>query len=227
MDHTLVPYDQELARLKDNLLKMSGLVEELISKSVEALKNRDGKLAEEVVQRDKEIDQLELEIDDQCISLIALYQPKAGDLRFITTAMKITNDLERMGDLAEDIAERTLELADQEPVKPLVDIPKMADLTKEILKMSLDAFVKGDVTKAEGVWEKEREIDKLKDQVYDELVSIMVRNAHLIPRAIPLLLVSRHLERIADHATNIAEDVVFMVEAKVVKHSGGESERSG
>jgi len=227
MDHTLVPYDQELARLKDNLLKMSGLVEELISKSVEALKNRDGKLAEEVIQRDKEIDQLELEIDDQCISLIALYQPKAGDLRFITTAMKITNDLERMGDLAEDIAERTLELADQEPVKPLVDIPKMADLTKEILKMSLDAFVKGDVTKAEGVWEKEREIDKLKDQVYDELVSIMVRNAHLIPRAIPLLLVSRHLERIADHATNIAEDVVFMVEAKVVKHSGGENERSG
>jgi phosphate transport system protein len=227
MDHTLVPYDQELARLKDNLLKMSGLVEELISKSVEALKNKDGKLAEEVVQRDKEIDQLELEIDDQCISLIALYQPKAGDLRFITTAMKITNDLERMGDLAEDIAERTLELADQEPVKPLVDIPKMADLTKEILKMSLDAFVKGDVTKAEGVWEKEREIDKLKDQVYDELVSIMVRNAHLIPRAIPLLLVSRHLERIADHATNIAEDVVFMVEAKVVKHSGGENERSG
>ncbi|KAF0133771.1 MAG: phosphate transport system protein [Candidatus Saganbacteria bacterium] len=222
MEHQYTAYDQELASLKDSILKMGGLVEELIFKSIESLKNRDRNLAKEVIKQDVAVDRLELEIDEQCINLIALRQPKAGDLRFITTGMRIATDLERIGDLAEDIAERSLELADQGPLKPLIDIPKMAELAQAVLRAVLDAFVNGDTAKLKGVWDKEREIDGLRDQVHDELISIMVKDSLSVPRAIPLLLISRHLERIADHATNIAEDVVFMVEAKVVKHGGGE-----
>jgi len=224
MEHQYTAYDKELASLKDGVLKMGGLVEELIFKSVESLKTRDRKMAKEVIKQDVAVDRLELEIDEQCINLIALRQPKAGDLRFITTGMRIATDLERIGDLAEDIAERSIELADQGPLKPLIDIPKMAELAQDILRTVLDAFVNGDTTKAKGIWDNEREIDRLRDQVHDELIGIMVKDAASVPRAIPLLLISRHLERIADHATNIAEDVIFMVEAKVVKHSGGEKE---
>jgi phosphate transport system protein len=221
MEHQYTEYDKELAGLKDNVLKMGGLVEELIYKSVESLKTRDRNLAKDVIKHDIAVDRLELEIDEQCINLVALRQPKAGDLRFITTGMRIATDLERIGDLAEDIAERALELADQGPLKPLIDIPKMAELAQDILSTVLDAFVSGDAAKARGIWDKERQIDKLRDLVHDELIEIMTKDSTAVPRAIPLLLISRHLERIADHATNIAEDVVFMVEAKVVKHSGG------
>ncbi|NQU17691.1 MAG: phosphate signaling complex protein PhoU [Candidatus Saganbacteria bacterium] len=220
MDHTTTAFNQELGDLKDSILKMGVMVQELIFKSVESLKARNRNLARNIIKQDVEVDKLELEIDEKCINLIAIRQPKAGDLRFITTAMRIATDLERIGDLAEDIAERTIELADYPLLKPLIDIPKMAKLVQDSVSLVLDAFVNRDPEKAKAIWGKEEEVDKLRDLVHDELIEIMSKDAKTVSRAIPLLLVSRHLERICDHATNIAEDVVYMVEAKVVKHGG-------
>jgi phosphate transport system protein len=214
-------FDKEMAELKDMILKMGVMVQGLIHKSVEALKNQNTALAEEVIQEDEKVDHLELEIDEKCIELIALRQPEASDLRFLMTGSRIANDLERIGDLAEDIANRTIALADQPLLKPLIDIPKMARLAQDSVAIVLDAFVKRDTKKARTVWDKEKEVDHLRDLVHDELVEIMSKDANTVSRAIPLLLVSRHLERICDHATNIAEDVVYMVEARVVKHRGG------
>ncbi|MBI5400473.1 phosphate signaling complex protein PhoU [Candidatus Saganbacteria bacterium] len=220
MEHQSSAFEVKLNDLKENLLKMGGLVEAAIFQSVESLKNRDKNLAKTVIKGDVNIDRIELEINEKCINLIALQQPKANDLRFVTTAMHIATDLERIGDLAEDIAGRTIELAEQPLLKPLIDIPKMAKLSQEALKMALEAFVNSDTSRIKGIWDKEREIDRLRDLVHDELVALMIKDSNSVTRAIPLLLVSRHLERISDHATNIAEDVVYMVEAKVVKHSG-------
>ncbi len=217
-------FDQELADLKATILKMGILVQELIFKSVEALKTRDRNLAKSVIKMDMEVDRLELVVDEKCINLIALRQPKASDLRFITTGIRIATDLERVGDLAEDIAERAIELSEQPLLKPLIDIPRMAILAEQAVAYSLDAFVGRDVKKAKAIWQIEKEVDHLRDLVHDELLSIMSKDPTTISRAIPLLLVSRHLERISDHATNIAEDVVYMVEAKVVKHGGGKEE---
>ncbi|OGC03532.1 phosphate transport system regulatory protein PhoU [candidate division WOR-1 bacterium RIFOXYA12_FULL_43_27] len=213
-------FDEELKDLKDTILRMGILVSGLIRKSVESLKNRDNELAKEVIKQDVEIDRLELEVDEKCINLIALRQPKASDLRFITTAMRIATDLERVGDLAEDIAERSIELADQKPLKPLIDIPRMAKLAEDALSLTIDSFVNRDSGRVEEVWKKEKEIDRLRDLVQDELIEIMERDSKTVTRALPLLLVARHLERIGDHATNIIEDVVFMTEGKVVKHQG-------
>lgn len=222
MEHQSSTFDQELSVLKDTILKMGVLVSELIKKSVESLSLRDRDLAKEVIKKDVEVDKLELEIDEKCVNIIALRQPKASDLRFITTGMKISTDLERIGDLAEDIAERAIELSDKPLLKPLIDIPKMAKLSQDALLIALDSFVKSNVDKAKQVWEIERQVDKLRDAVHDELLDLMVKNSASVDRAIPLLLVSRHLERISDHATNIIENVVYMVKAKVVKHSGVE-----
>lgn len=221
MDHQIL-FDQELTELKNTILKMGELVEELITRSVQALKERNKNLAKSVIKDDVEVDKMELEIDDRCIGLIAIRQPKAVDLRTIMTGMRISTDLERIGDLAEDIAERAIELAEQGLLKPLIDIPEMAALAQAAVKEVLEAFVGDDADKALAVWEKEKQVDKLRDAVHDELIEIMSRDARTVPKAIPLLLVSRHLERIADHATNIAEDVVYMVKGKVVKHGGGE-----
>ncbi|MBI5701577.1 phosphate signaling complex protein PhoU [Candidatus Saganbacteria bacterium] len=222
MDHQIT-LDQELNDLKETILKMGILVQELIHKSVDALKDRDRDLAKTVIKQDIQVDKLELEINEKSINLIAIRQPKAIDLRFITTAMRIATDLERIGDLSEDIAERAIELADQPLLKPLIDIPKMAKFVQDSVSLVLDAFVSKDAEKAKSVWIKEKEVDKLRDQVHDELIGIMSNDEKTVPRAIPLLLVSRHLERIVDHATNIAEDVVYLVEAKVVKHGGEKS----
>lgn len=222
MDHTTAAFDQDLAQLKENILKMGVLVQDLIYKSVEALKTRDRSLAKDIIKQDVLVDQLELDIDERCINLVALRQPKATDLRFITTAMRIATDLERIGDLAEDIAERAIEVSDQPLLKPLIDIPKMAKLSQDSIALVLDAFVQQDSDKAKGVWKKEKEVDALRDLVHDELVEMMSKDSNVVGRAIPLLLVARHLERICDHATNIAEDVVYMVEARVVKHAGGD-----
>jgi phosphate transport system protein len=219
MDHQIL-FDQELTELKTAILKMGTLVQSLIARSVEALAGRNKNLAKSVIKDDVEVDKMELEIDDRCISLIAIRQPKAVDLRTIMTGMRIGNDLERIGDLAEDIAERAIELAEQGLLKPLIDIPEMAKLAQAAVKDVLEAFVNNDAEKAVAVWEKEEQVDKLRDAVYDELIEIMSHDSRTVPKAIPLLLVSRHLERISDHATNIAEDVVYMVEGKVVKHGG-------
>jgi phosphate transport system protein len=212
--------DKEMDELKDMILKMGVMVQGLIHQSVEALKSQNTQIAQEVIKEDGKVDQLELEIDERCIELIALRQPEASDLRFLITGSRIANDLERIGDMAEDIAKRTLDLAGQPFPKPLIDIPKMAKLAQDAVAVVLDAFIKRDSARAKSVWEKEKEIDKLRDQVHNELVEIMSKDATLVSPSIPLLLISRHLERIVDHATNIAEDVVYMVEARVVKHSG-------
>ncbi|MCX5750426.1 MAG: phosphate signaling complex protein PhoU [Candidatus Saganbacteria bacterium] len=220
MIHQNSLFDTELGELKETVLKMGILVQSLIQKSVDSLKNQDPKLAQNVIDDDKKVDQLELDIDEKCINLIALREPKATDLRFITMAMRIGTDLERIGDLAEDIAERTIELGNQPLVKPLIDLPKMAQLAQEAIALALDAFVTLNVEKARLIWAKEKEMDQLRDKVQEELEEIMAKDASTVKRALPLLLTARHLERICDHATNIAEDIIYVVEARVVKHQG-------
>lgn len=219
MDHKRV-FDQEMDDLKDKIVKMGVMVIGLIHKAVDALQRMDAKAAGEVIEEDEKIDQLELDIDERCVELVALRQPEASDLRFVLTGMRIANDLERIGDLAEDVAERAIELSDKPLLKPLIDIPKMAKITQEAVDMALDAFVKKDANKAKQIWDKERQVDKLRDLIHEELSAIMTKDPTSVPRALPLLLISRHLERMSDHATNIGEDVVYMVEGKVVKHSG-------
>ncbi|OGX31341.1 MAG: phosphate transport system regulatory protein PhoU, partial [Omnitrophica WOR_2 bacterium RIFCSPHIGHO2_02_FULL_46_37] len=212
-------FDEELKQLRQDILMMASLVEEAIFKSVEALKQRNAGLAEAVIASDKKIDELENKIDEFCLDLIALRQPVAQDLRFITMAMQINSDLERIADLAVDIAQRALELIVQAVLKPLIDIPKLADLSQAMLKEAIDAFINKDVELAKKVVLSDKEADGLRDSVQKELIyDYLVKDGGTAPRAVPLILVARHLERICDHATNIAEDVVYMIQAKVVRH---------
>jgi phosphate transport system protein len=213
--------DREMENMKEMVLKMGLMVQELIILSVDALKEKNRAKAEEVISKDEKVDQLELQINENCIRLVALRQPEASDLRFIMAAMRIANDLERIGDLSEDIAERAIELMAEPLLKPLIDIPKMAKITEEAVAQVIDAFVKRNAENAKAVWDKEKEVDHLRDLIQAELTEIMKKDANTVMRALPLLLISRHLERICDHATNIGEEVVYMVEGKVVKHSGG------
>ena len=211
-------FQKELAKLNDLILRMGGMVEKAIFNSVEALRKSNAGLAQQVVDLDDKVDKLELEIDDLCLELLATQQPMASDLRFITTGMRVGSDLERIGDLAVDIAQRAIELADQPLLKPLVDIPKMAELAEKMVHKALDSFVKRDAAMARELWVDEEKADNYRDLVYEELVEIMNKDAGATPRALPLIIISRHLERIADHATNIAEDVVYMAEGTVIKH---------
>jgi phosphate transport system protein len=220
-------FQKELHQLNDLILKMGAMVEKAIFNSVEALKKNNPKMAQAVIAADDELDQLELVIDEKCLELLATQQPMAVDLRFITTGMRIGSDLERIGDLAVDIAQRSLELSSQPLLKPLIDIPKMADLAEKMVHKALDAFVRKDVCLARTLWEDEEKVDGYRDLVSDELTAIMTQEPTAATRALPLILIARHLERIADHATNIAEDVVYMVEGKVVKHGGGLSGQRG
>jgi len=211
--------DQELIELNRDILKMGAFAEEAIYKSIEALKNRDKELAKSIIDNDSNIDKLELVIDEKCIDLIARYQPMAKDLRFITTAMKINEELERIADIAVDIAQRTLEIVDKPFLKPLIDIPKLTTVVQNMLKMAIDAFVKGDIGLAKKVMLSDSEADHLRNSIQDELVNdYMVKDATTAPRAVQLLLIARFLERICDHTTNIAEDVIYMVQAEVVRH---------
>jgi phosphate transport system protein len=212
-------FQKELTKLNDLILRMGGVVEKSIFNSVEALRKSNAGLAQEVVALDDKVDKLELEVDDLCLELLATQQPMASDLRFITTGMRVGSDLERIGDLAVDIAQRAIELADQPLLKPLVDIPKMAELAEKMVHKALDSFVKRDAAMARELWTDEEKADNYRDLVYEELVEIMNQDAKTTPRALPLIIISRHLERIADHATNIAEDVVYMAEGTVIKHS--------
>ena len=212
-------FDEELKQLRQNILTMASWVEESIFKSIEALKQRDKSMAETVISSDKKIDELENKIDEFCLDLIALRQPVAQDLRFITMAMQINSDLERMADLAVDIAQRAQEIIAQPVLKPLIDIPKLAELAQKMVKNGIDAFVNKDADLAKRVVLSDREADALRDLVHKELIyDYLVKDGSTAPRAVPLLLVARHLERICDHATNIAEDVIYMIEAKVVRH---------
>lgn len=212
-------FDQELKELNKEILRMGASAEEAIFKSVEALKNRDEGLAKSVIANDDSIDRLELEIDEKCMDLIARYQPMAKDLRFITTGMKINTELERIADIAVDIAQRTLELVDKPLLKPLIDIPKLTAIAQNMVKMAIDSFVNGDIELAKKVVLSDSEADQLRDLIQKELVEdYMMKDASTAPRAVQLLLITRFLERICDHTTNIAEDVIYMVQAEVVKH---------
>jgi phosphate transport system protein len=211
-------FHEELEQVKEKVLKLGSLVEAMVENAVASLVDRDSRLAEETIASDDRADRLEVEIDEDCVRMLALFQPAAGDLRFLTTAMKVSTDLERMADQAVNISERVLELNEEPQLKPYIDIPIMSQLSQKMLRECLDAFVRKDVELAREVIEADNKVDALKNQVFRELLTFMMGDTTTIPRAIRLLLVSRHLERVADHATNIAEMVIFLVEGKNVRH---------
>jgi phosphate transport system protein len=212
-------FHEELETLKQTLLAMGGLVEDQIRRVLRALVERDGDLAQEVIDRDREVNAYDVEVDEKCVELLALHQPTAGDLRFITTAMKIVTDLERIGDQAVNIGQRVLELNREPQLKPYIDLPRMAERAQRMVKESLDAFVARDTGLARQVCGEDDAVDALKEQIFRELLTFMMEDPKTIPRAIRLILVSRFLERVADHATNIAEMVIYMVESKMVRHT--------
>ena len=211
-------FQKELKELKENLLRMAALVEEAIRDAVQSLVKRDSDLARKTFEFEDRINKMEIAIDDMCLKLLALRQPMAVDLRFITSAMKITTDLERMGDQAVNIAERTVSLNEDPQLKPYIDIPRMTEIVQSMVRDVLDAFVNSDSKLARSVCERDDLVDGLNDQVVRELLIYMMSDPKTITRAVHLMIVARCLERIADHATNIAEDVIFMVDALVIKH---------
>jgi phosphate transport system protein len=218
-------FQKELETLKEHLLKMASLVERVIADAIEALMKRDSDLAQRTINSDDAINDLELAIDEMCLKLLALRQPVAIDLRFITAAMKIVTDLERMGDQAVNIAERVITLNQEPQLKPYIDIPRMAEITQTMVKDVLDAFVKQDSPLARSVCVRDDLVDGLNDQVFRELLTYMISDSKTITRSVHLMIVSRCLERIADHATNIAEDVIFMVDARIIKHHADEKKK--
>jgi phosphate transport system protein len=212
-------FHEELDALKQTLLAMGGLVEDQIRRVMRALIERDDRLAQEVIDRDRHVNAYDVEVDETCVNLLALHQPAAGDLRFITTTMKIVTDLERIGDQAVNIAQRVIELNPVPQLKPYIDLPRMAERAQGMVKDSLDAFVSRDTELARRVCGADAEVDALKEQIFRELLTFMMQDARAIPRAIRLILISRFLERVADHATNIAEMVIYLVEGKMVRHT--------
>ena len=216
--HIYKAFDMELKELKENLLYEGGLVERAIRDATKALLERYSELAEKVIEDDHLINAKEVEIDEFCLKLLALRQPAARDLRFITTAIKINYDLERIGDMAVNICERVLELNQEPQLKPYIDLPTMAETVQLMVKESLDAFVKEDVELARKVTKEDEKVDQLLEQVFRELLTYMMQDLKTISRATRLLFISKYLERMADHAVNIAELVIFMVEGKIIRH---------
>ena len=212
-------FHDELEALKQTLLAMGALVEDQIRHAMQALVDRDDALASEVIERDRQVNAYDVEVDAQCVELLALHQPAAGDLRFITTAMKIVTDLERIGDQAVNIGQRVIELNREPQLKPYIDLPRMAERAQAMVKESLDAFVARDTELARRVRAEDDEVDALKEQIFRELLTFMMEDPRSIPRAIRLILISRCMERVADHATNIAEMVIYLVEGKMVRHT--------
>jgi len=212
-------FHEEIETLKQTLLAMGGLVEDQIRHVMRALIERNDALAQEVIERDQQVNAYDVEVDETCVSLLALHQPAAGDLRFITTAMKIVTDLERIGDQAVNIAQRVLELNREPQLKPYIDLPRMAEKAQHMVKESLDAFVARDTELARKVCAEDADVDALKEQLFRELLTFMMEDPKTIPRAIRLILISRFMERVADHATNIAEMVIYLVDAKMVRHT--------
>lgn len=212
-------FEEELNALKEKILKMGALVETQIANSIKCLVETDLTLARQTIQNDHLVNAMDVAIDEECIRLLALYQPTARDLRFITTAMKITTDLERMSDLSEDICERAIELSKEPLLKPYIDLPRMAEAAQKMVRETLDAFVNKDAVLARKVCADDAFIDDLTDQIFRELVSYMVEDSRSITRAIRISFVSKYIERIGDHATNIAEMVVYLVEGKIIRHT--------
>jgi phosphate transport system protein len=219
-------FQEELEQLKTRLLEMGGLAEEQVRLAVKALTERDRELVALALNGDEPINRLHIEIDGRCFTLLALHQPMAVDLRAIVAAVKINTDLERVGDLAINIAEAARRYAQHAPVKKLIDIPRMANIAQNMLRDSLDAFVRRDTDLAQRVLSEDDKLDDLKTQIFRELLTYMLQDPSTIEGALDLILISRHLERIGDHATNIAEDVIFMVSARDVRHHASEGQPS-
>ena len=215
-------FEEELRQLQQRLLAMGGLAEERLRIAVAALVERDPRTLRRVIEGDEPINRLHLEIDERAFTLLALHQPMAGDLRAIVAAIKINTDLERVGDLAVNIGQAAERYLLHPPVKPLIDIPRMADIAQRMLHAALDAFVRRDTQLAQHVLDQDDELDALKTQVFRELITYMLQDPNTVAPSLDLILVSRHLERIGDHATNIAEDVIFMVSARDVRHHAAE-----
>jgi phosphate transport system protein len=211
-------FDREIQHLKELLLRMGAMVEDSINESIRALLERDTEAAQRVIELDREIDRMELEIDQHTIELIAMMQPAAVDLRFVAAAMKITPELERVADLAVDVCERSIELNREPPLKPLIDIPRLARIAQEMVRQSLDAFVRQDAALARQVIARDDEADLLTEQSFRELLTYMLEDSRNISRAIRLTFIGKYFERMADGATNICEMVVYLAEGKVIKH---------
>ncbi|MBP8626029.1 MAG: phosphate signaling complex protein PhoU [Syntrophorhabdaceae bacterium] len=216
--HIYRVFDVELKELKEGLLYEGGLVEKAIREAMQALLERNSDIARDVINNDDIVNAKEVEIDEFCLKLLALRQPAAKDLRFITTAIKINYDLERIGDMAVNICERVLELNEEPRLKPYIDLPNMAETVELMVKESLDAFVREDVELALKVTRDDEKVDQLLDQIFRELLTYMIENPKTISRATRILFISKYLERMADHAVNISELVIFMVEGKIIRH---------
>jgi phosphate transport system protein len=223
--HTSRHYEQELQQLKEKLLLLGGKVEEMIASAMRSLLSRDSGLARGVIASDREVDSAELEVDHLCLNLLALRQPAASDLRFIATALKIVTDLERIGDLAVNIAERSIELNEEPPLKPYIDIPRLASAAAGMVKQALDAFVQRDPALAREVLEADSAVDDLNVQLFRELLTYMIEEPKNVTRALRITFIAKYLERVADHATNIAQMVIFMCEGRDVRHPGVQTTR--
>jgi phosphate transport system protein len=224
MDSTQHNFEEQLDSISEKILRMGGIVEEAIGKSIRALVERDSELASEVIAFDSEIDKLELAIDDLCMEVLARHQPMARDLRFITTAMKITPDLERIADHTVNVSERVLELNEEPPLRTLVDMPLLANRAQEMVRGALDAFVRHDARSARAVIKMDDEVDERMDHIFRVLLSHMMENPKTVSRGLRLTFIAKYFERIADQATNICEMVVFMAEARVIKHASDEAD---
>jgi phosphate transport system protein len=212
-------FDEELEELKIKLVRMAALTEDQIDKALSALVSRDAILASRVIERDHTVNALDVEIDEACIELLALHQPAAHDLRLVTTAMKLSTELERISDLAESVCERVIELNEEPQLKPYIDLPRMGSLARVMVKESIDAFIKEDSKLARKVIMDDDFVDDLMEQLFRELLSFMMESPQTISRAIRLSFIAKSLERMGDHATNIAELVVYLVEGKIIRHT--------
>lgn len=218
--HTDKEYERELQQLRDQILLMGAKVEQMLQSCMKALVSRDSDLAQQTIASDEQIDQLEVESDEMCLRILARRQPVASDLRFLTVALKLVTDLERIGDLAVNTCERVVELNQEPPLKPYVDLPRMSEVAQAMVREALDAFVARDADRARAVIERDSEVDAYYGQIFRELLTYMMENPHNIFRATRVQSIAKYLERVGDHATNLAEEVVFMVKGKDIRHAG-------
>ena len=219
MEHTSRHYERELQQLKEKILLLGGTVELMIASSMKSLLTRDSELAKSVIASDPRVDAMELEVDHLCLNLLALRQPAASDLRFITTALKIVTDLERIGDLTVNIAERSAELNQEPPLKPYIDIPRMASKVAGMVHQALDSFVNRNPSLAREVLGEDDDVDRLNVQLFRELLTYMIEEPKNVARALRITFIAKYLERIADHATTIAQMVIFLCEGQDVRHT--------
>jgi phosphate transport system protein len=218
IEHTSKTYEHELKELREKILLMGGRAEEMIAQAMKALVEEDALLAKKLIEEDQEVNQLEKEIDQHCFNLLALRQPTASDLRFIVMSLKAVTDLERMGDLGVNIAERVLELIQEPPLKPYIHLPMLSQMSQKMMKEALDSFVTRDAALAQSVLSQDDAVDDLTQKLFDELVMLMKENPQNISRSVRLIFVTKYLERVADHATNVAEMVLFMLRGEDVRH---------